>query len=161
MSTASVHVIFTITRRLILRSVTTGAFVGLIAGIGIFVIDSAQVALNPEQFAGWNVEPGQSVIFALGGAIAGTGLGLVGGLGAVFLLRSRAAVTEPDRMRYAGTAGLGAGAVTAACTVLTLTGAGTTFWMSTWMGAGLGTASAIIAGLQTRRLLAAPPRRPG
>lgn len=155
------HIIFAITRRLILRSVTTGALMGLIAGIGMFVIDSAQVPLNPEQFAGWNVDPRQSVIFALGGSIAGTGLGLVGGLGAVFLLRSRAAVTEPDRMRYAGNAGLGAGAVTAACTVLALTGAGTAFWGSTWMGAGLGTVSAIIAGLQTRHLLAAPSRRTG
>lgn len=153
------HVIFTITRRLILRSVTTGALVGLIVGIGVFIIDSAQVALNPEQFAGWNAEPRQSVIFALGGAIAGTGLGLVGGFGAVFLLRSRAAVTEPDRMRYAGTAGLGAGAVTAACTVLVLTGAGAALWVSTCLGAGLGTVLAIIAGLQTRRLLAAPPPR--
>lgn len=59
------------------------------------------------------------------------------------------------RMHFAGTAGLGAGAVTAACTVLAFTGAGAALWASIWMGVGLGAVSATIAGLQTRRLLTA------
>ncbi|MDN4609573.1 hypothetical protein [Arthrobacter burdickii] len=161
MSMASVHVIFAITRRLILRSATIGAFVGLIAGLGMFVIVYAQAALDPERFAGWNENPGQWVIFAVGGAIVGTGLGLASGLGALFSLRVRAAVTEPDRMHFAGTAGFGAGAAIAACTVLAFTGVGTVFWVSIGMSVGLGAVSACIAGLQTRRLLTASPSRTG
>jgi hypothetical protein len=161
MSTASAHVIFAITQRLILRSAGTGAFVGLIAGIGMFVVVYAQAALDPEQFASWNVNPAQSVIFALGGAIVGTGLGLADGFGALFLLRVRAAVTEPDRMHYAGTAGLGAGGVTAACTVLAFTSADIALWMSIGMGVGLGAVSAFIAGIHAQRLLTATPTRTG
>lgn len=63
-STASVHVIIETTGRLILRSAATGAVVELIAGTGMFVITYAQAALDSARFAGWSVNPRQSVTFA-------------------------------------------------------------------------------------------------
>ncbi len=161
MSTAIKRVISTISRRLILRSVTTGAFVGLTAGIGFFFITYAQATLDSERFAGWSMNPGQLGIFAFGGAIVGTRLGLTGGCGALLLLRARAASTQPGRVHYAGTAGLGAGAATAACTVLAFFSAGTVLWASVGAGVCLGAVAAFIAAFHTRRLIPAIPSQTG
>lgn len=155
------HVLLAITRRLVLRSVTTGAFVGLIAGTGVFVVAYAQVALDPGRFAGWSVDPGQSVIFAFGGAIIGVGLGLAGCLGSLLLLRVRAAVVEPHKMHYAATAGLGAGVATAGSSALVLDGMGTASWVPILVGSGLGAVAACSAALHTRRILTSSPSRTG
>ncbi|KNC20373.1 hypothetical protein AC792_01065 [Arthrobacter sp. RIT-PI-e] len=127
---------------------------GLAVAVGLSVYYVAEMTWHREQF-GWDLEPGFIFIFVVVGVVVGPVVGLAGGLGAVLLLRLRAAFYPPALMHYLWTAGLGAGAVATLGAVVVLNAffIDPTTAMMVVVGLSLGVVSGIIAALQTQRVL--------